>query len=102
MRKWLLFDFFSKQIGVVICYMNMQGQIMRNLFHRFAFVFLGILFVLVEILAQSPTHIDTRRKDPKPVTLDDILLYIVFPVLLFIAAYLGRRYQKKKKEKIRP
>lgn len=72
---------------------------MKNIIRRFAFVFLGIFFVLVEILAQSPTHIDTRRKDPKPFTLDDILLYIVFPILLFIAAYFGRRYQKKLKKK---
>jgi hypothetical protein len=57
------------------------------------------MYSLSGLLAQSPTHIDTRRKDPKPFTLDDILLYIVFPVLLFIAAYFGRRYQKKLKEK---
>jgi hypothetical protein len=68
---------------------------MKNILHRFVLVLFGIMYSLSELLAQSPTHIDTRRKDPNPFTLDDILLYIVFPVLLFIAAYFGRRYQKK-------
>ena len=72
---------------------------MKNLIHRCFLVFMGLLYSTSIMLAQSPTHIDTRRKDPKPFTLDDILLYIVFPVLLFIAAYFGRRYQKKIKEK---
>lgn len=62
-------------------------------------VLLSLYFSLMELMAQSPTHIDTRRKDPKPFTLDDILLYIVFPLLLFIAAIAGRRYQKKLKDK---
>ena len=72
---------------------------MKNILHRFYLVLMGLIYGAGVLLAQSPTHIDTRRKDPKPFTLDDILLYIVFPVLLFIGAYLGRRYQKKMKEK---
>jgi hypothetical protein len=72
---------------------------MRNIIHRSVLVLTGFIYSLGGLLAQSPTHIDTRRKDPKPFTLDDILLYIVFPVLLFVAAYVGRRYQKKLKEK---
>jgi len=72
---------------------------MKNIIQRTVPVLIGLIYSLSEILAQSPTHIDTRRKDPKPFTLDDILLYIVFPVLLFAGAYLGRRYQKKLKEK---
>ena len=72
---------------------------MKNIIHRFYLVLMGLIYGASALLAQSPTHIDTRRKDPKPFTLDDILLYIVFPVLLFIAAYFGRRYQKKMKEK---
>lgn len=72
---------------------------MKYIVRRFVLVLPGFLYSLSEILAQSPTHIDTRRKDPKPFTLDDILLYIVFPVLLFLAAYFGRRYQKKLKKK---
>jgi hypothetical protein len=72
---------------------------MKNIFQKFVLVILVAMYSLSELLAQSPTHIDTRRKDPKPFTLDDILLYIVFPVLLFIAAYYGRRYQKKLKDK---
>ena len=71
---------------------------MKNIFHRIVLALTGLIFSLSGLLAQSPTHIDTRRKDPKPFTLDDILLYIVFPVLIFIGAYLGRRYQKKLQE----
>ena len=67
--------------------------------NRILLVLFGFAFSLGELLAQSPTHIDTRRKDPKPFTLDDILLYIVFPVLLFTGALIARRYQKKLKEK---
>jgi len=58
----------------------------------------GLYLSLLELTAQSPTHIDTRSKDPKPFTLDDVLLYIIFPVLLFLAALWARRYQKKKRE----
>ena len=72
---------------------------MANKIRRYGFALVGTYFTLVEIIAQSPTHIDTRRKDPNPFTLDDVILYILFPVLLFIAAYFGRRYQKKLREK---
>jgi|GEM_PF-2079573 len=59
----------------------------------------GLLCSLMELVAQSPTNIDTRSRDPKPFTLDDILLYIVFPSLLLIVAIYSRRLQKKRKEK---
>ena len=72
---------------------------MKNIIPRIYLIIMALMYGISKVLAQSPTHIDTRRKDPKPFTLDDILLYIVFPVLLFIAAYFGRRYQKKIKEK---
>ena len=72
---------------------------MKNIFLRYLFVLFGFIYSLSQLLAQSPTHIDTRRKDPKPFTLDDILLYIVFPLFLFIGALLARRYQKRLKEK---
>lgn len=72
---------------------------MKTRIHRFYLGLWALIYNTSILMAQSPTHIDTRRKDPKPFTLDDILLYIVFPVLLFIAAYVGRRYQKKLKEK---
>lgn len=68
---------------------------MKNIFRKYVLFILVTMYSLSALVAQSPTHIDTRRKDPKPFTLDDILLYIVFPALLFIAAYFGRRYQKK-------
>ena len=70
---------------------------MKNIIQKSVLAFTLLIYSLSELVAQSPTHIDTRRKDPKPFTLDDILLYIVFPALLFIAAYFGRRYQKKLK-----
>lgn len=71
---------------------------MKKNWKRFAGVLLGLYYSLMILVAQSPTGIDTRRKDPKPFTLDDILLYIVFPVLLFIAVYISRRHQKKQAE----
>ena len=64
-----------------------------------ALTLFGLLYSLVELMAQSPTNIDTRSRDPKPFTLDDILLYIVFPTLLFIVAIYGRISHKKRKEK---
>lgn len=72
---------------------------MTNKIRPYGLALLGIFITLAEMLAQSPTHIDTRRKEPNPFTLDDIILYIFFPLLLFIAAYFGRRYQKKLQEK---
>jgi hypothetical protein len=72
---------------------------MKKWIRRFIFTLLGLSYGLMELMAQSPTNIDTRSKEPKPFTLDDILLYIVFPVLLFAAAIYVRRYQKKLKEK---
>lgn len=72
---------------------------MKHIIYKFILGLIGLFYTLSALLAQSPTHIDTRRKDPKPFTLDDILLYIVFPVLLFIAAYFGHRYQKKLKDR---
>lgn len=49
-----------------------------------------------QLMSQSPTHIDTRRKEPNPLTLDDILLYIVAPLLL-IGVSLWYRYHTNRK-----
>ena len=86
-------------MGLLLAILAKKQHIMKKIIQRSVLVLFGLLYSLSEILAQSPTHIDTRRKDPKPFTLDDILLYIVFPVLLFAAAYFGRRYQKKIQDK---
>jgi hypothetical protein len=56
------------------------------------------IFAVSDLIAQSPTHIDTRSRDPKPFSLDDVLLYIVFPILLFIAAWWTRAYTKRKRK----
>jgi hypothetical protein len=72
---------------------------MKKRIRGFAFTLLGLLYGLMELMAQSPAGIDTRSKTPKPFTLDDILLYIVFPLLLVIVALYARRRQKKDREK---
>jgi len=72
---------------------------MKKRIRRYALTLLGLLYGLMEMMAQSPTGIDTRSKAPKPFTLDDILLYIVFPVLIFIVAIYTRIHQKKLREK---
>jgi len=86
-------------MGLLLAILAKQHHIMKKIIRSSMLVLIGLTYSLSEILAQSPTHIDTRRKDPKPFTLDDILLYIVFPLLLFAAAYFGRRYQKKLQDK---
>jgi hypothetical protein len=68
---------------------------MKKNWKRFAGVLAGTYLRMVFLVAQAPTGIDTRAKDPNPFTLDDILLYIVFPVILFATAYLVHRRQKK-------
>jgi hypothetical protein len=56
------------------------------------------IFAVSDLIAQSPTHIDTRSKDPKPFSLDDVLIYIVFPILLFIGVWRARANTKRKRE----
>jgi hypothetical protein len=76
----------------------MDGMMMKKYAARGILSGTGIVFRLMEIMAQSPTHIDTRTREPQPFTPGGILMYIVFPVLLFIAVLWGRHYQKKKRE----
>jgi len=73
--------------------------IMKAMTRGLALTLFGLFYSLAELMSQSPTGIDTRSREPKPFTLDDILLYIVFPVLLIIVAIYGRRHQKKLREK---
>lgn len=75
---------------------------MKKNWKRFAVVLLGTIYSGMFLMAQAPTGIDTRTKDPNPFTLDDILLYIVFPVILFLTAYLVHRHQKKQAKKKNP
>ncbi len=76
-----------------------EVEIMKKNWKRFAGVLLGTTYNIMVLMAQAPTGIDTRTKDPNPFTLDDILLYIVFPVILFLTAYLVHRHQKKQARK---
>lgn len=59
----------------------------------------GIYFNAYELIAQSPTNIDTRKKDPEPFTLIDYLVYIGFPILMVILVIWYRYYRKKIAEK---
>ena len=72
---------------------------MKTTIRRISLALFSLFFSLLDLVAQSPTHIDTRRKDPKTFTLDDILVYIVFPILLFTFVLFLRRYQKKLQER---
>jgi hypothetical protein len=47
------------------------------------------------VYAQTPTHYPTGQ-DPMEFTAVNILVYIVFPVLLFVILILTRRRKKKK------
>jgi len=67
-------------------------------------MFMLAVFTVYDVVAQSPTHIDTRRKEPNAFTLDDILLYIVAPLVLiglslWYRVYMNRKRLEKKKEK---
>jgi len=48
-----------------------------------------------EVYAQTPTHYPTGQ-NPMEFTAVNILVYIVFPVLLFVILILNRRHKKKK------
>ena len=70
----------------------------RTIARLYHLVMLAI-FTVSDLVAQSPTHIDTRSKDPKPFSLDDVLLYIVFPILLVVIVWWNRANTKRKREK---
>ena len=48
-----------------------------------------------EVYAQTPTHYPTGS-NPMEFTPFNILVYIVFPLLLFVFLFLNRRRKKKK------
>ena len=50
---------------------------------------------MTQVYAQTPTHYPTG-KNPMEFTPVNILVYIVFPVLLFVFLILSRRRKKKK------
>jgi hypothetical protein len=74
-------------------------EIMKKNRKRLAGMILTIYSGMITLMAQAPTGIDTRAKDPRPFTLDDVLLYIVFPAVLFVTAFLVHRRQKKQAKK---
>jgi len=69
----------------------------KHLINRIIMIFSGIRFGMGTLMAQSPTSIDTRHRDPKPFSLDDILLYIVAPLAMLILMLWYRYSQNKKK-----
>ena len=52
---------------------------------------------MAEVYAQTPTHYPTGS-NPMEFTTGSILVYIVFPLLLFVIAILVRRHKKKVKK----
>ena len=71
---------------------------MKRILAHISWMTWGLLLSIGELRAQSPTHIDTKVGEPKPFTLDDILLYIVFPLILVAIAIWARRYRQKQKK----
>ncbi len=61
---------------------------------------LTAIFLLTAIitLAQQPTHYPDEH-EPIPLTVGNVLLYIVTPIVLFLIYYYYRKSQKKKREK---
>jgi hypothetical protein len=74
-------------------------EIMKKNRKRLVGMILTIYSGMITLMAQAPTGIDTRAKNPRPFTLDDVLLYIVFPVILFVTVILVHRHQKKQAKK---
>lgn len=50
------------------------------------------------VLAQQPTHYPDEH-EPIPLTVGNVLLYIVAPIAIFLIYYFYRKSQKKKREK---
>ena len=69
---------------------------MKSLINRIILFFLWIWTGIANVSAQSPTHIDTRQREPTPFSLDDILLYIVAPLVILLLS-LWYRYRQNKK-----
>ncbi len=59
-------------------------------------LFLGLLFLSVPLLAQTPTHYPTGN-DPVRWTPINIIVYIVIPVVLIAGWIIMRRRKTKKK-----
>jgi len=51
---------------------------------------------MLEVYAQTPTHYPTGS-NPMEFTTMNILVYIVFPVVLFVFLYFANKRKKKKK-----
>lgn len=49
-------------------------------------------------LAQQPTHYPDEH-EPIPLTVGNVLLYIVTPIVIFLIYYYYRKSEKKKREK---
>jgi hypothetical protein len=68
----------------------------RSLIERAILIFFWIGMGLADLTGQSPTGIDTRQREPKPFSLEDVLLYIVAPVVI-LGLSLWYRYTQNKK-----
>ena len=64
-------------------------------------VYAGVLFTflsLQNVVAQGPTSIPTGEPEPVPITLPNILIFFVAPVLLFIFYIWWLKKKRKERE----
>jgi hypothetical protein len=72
-------------------------SIVNKLYRKPAAVILMLAYSAAT-LAQQPTHY-SGENEPIPLTVGNVLLYIVTPIILFLIYYNYRKSQKKKREK---
>ncbi len=72
---------------------------MHGVFKRIAAIIFFITLMWSHVLAQLPTNYPNPESQPLDLTLKNILLYFVSPVLLVIVYFLVRRYKRKQAEK---
>ena len=71
---------------------------MHGVFKRIAAIIFFITLMWSHVLAQLPTNYPNPESQPLDLTLKNILLYFVSPVLLVIVYFLVRRYKRKQAE----
>ncbi len=72
-------------------------SIVNKLYKKVSAVILMLTYSAA-ILAQQPTHYPDEH-EPIPLTVGNVLLYIVAPIAIFLIYYFYRKSEKKKREK---
>jgi hypothetical protein len=72
---------------------------MHGIFKRITAIIFFFILMWSHLLAQLPTNYPNPESQPLDLTLKNILLYFVSPVLLVVIFFLVRRYKRKQAEK---